>query len=189
MIKASEIIKLDPSILDHKVIVFPTDTVYGLGTKWTDSLGIEKIYEIKKRDGRKPIAILVSNINQIMPYIEINYENTISLLNKYWPGAVTFIFKKKKDFEYPTETIAFRMPNSEVALSLIDHFGPLATTSVNLSGEKEINNIDEIDNLFNGLIDYIVCDKEEFCAVSSTIVDLTTSEIKIVRQGTAIINV
>ena len=144
MIKLSEIIKQNPVILNQKVIVFPTDTVYGLGAKWLDFEGIEKIYEIKKRDGRKPIAILVSHIDQILPFIEINYPNSLELLKKYWPGAVTFIFKKKANFDYQTETIAFRMPNSRVALTLIDHFGPLATTSVNLSGEKEINNPAEI---------------------------------------------
>ena len=188
MIKLSELIKQDSSILDQKVIVFPTDTVYGIGAKWNDLVGIEKIYEIKKRDGRKPIAILVSNINQILSYIEINYEHSLDLLEKYWPGAVTFIFKKKDNFDYPTDTIAFRMPNSKVALSLIDHFGPLATTSVNLSGEKEINNPEEIEETFNNKIDYIISDNEDFCMLSSTIVDLTTNEVKIIRQGTVIIN-
>ena len=188
MIKLNEILKEPSSILDHKVIVFPTDTVYGLGTKWTDIEGIEKIYEIKKRDGRKPIAILVSSIEQILPYIEINYEHSVELLQKYWPGAVTFIFNKKKAFNYLTETIAFRMPSSKVALDLINHFGPLATTSVNLSGDIEINNPKEIEIKFSNQIDYIISDEEEFSSVSSTIVDLTSNELKIIRQGIVIIN-
>ncbi len=188
MINLNSILNTNPNVLDNKVIAFPTDTVYGLGCKWNDLEAIEKIYEIKKRDCRKPIAVLVSNIDQILPFIDITYSNTINLLKKYWPGAVTFIFKKKEDFSYLTETIAFRMPDSNIARSLIDHFGPLATTSVNLSGEKEINDPTEIEKMFNNQVDYIISDLETFSSVSSTIVDLSSDKLRIIRQGTVIIN-
>ena len=189
MISLSELLKENEAFLDNKVIVFPTDTVYGLGCKWTDSEAIEKIYEIKKRDGRKPIAVLVSRIEQILPYIEIINPKSLELLFKYWPGQVTFIFKIKSNFNYPTETIAFRMPASSVAKKIIDHFGPLSTTSVNLSGEAPINNVNEINSSFKDQIDLVVSDTEEMSEVSSTIVDLTSNEIKIIRQGSVIINV
>ena len=182
MISLEELLQLDPADLQEKVVVFPTDTVYGIGTIWTDYVGIEKIYDIKKRDGRKPLAVLAYSFEQIKDYIEIVNNSTIDLVNKYWPGAVTFIFKKKVNFDYPLETIAFRIPNSTTALEILRKFGPLATTSVNLSGEEPINNPTDIEKKFPN-IDYIVSDKEEFSSVSSTIVDLTTKEIKILRQG------
>ncbi len=143
MNKLKEILELNKEDLINKEIIFPTDTVYGLGTLWDDQIGIEKIYSIKKRDGRKPLAVLVASFEQIKDYIEINNPNTLELVNKYWPGAVTFIFKKKRDFNYPLDTIAFRIPNSKIALEILKKFGPLATTSVNLSGEEPINDSDE----------------------------------------------
>ena len=82
MINLNSILNSNPNVLDNKVIAFPTDTVYGLGCKWNDLEAIEKIYEIKKRDGRKPLAVLVSNIDQILPFIDITYSNTIKLLKK-----------------------------------------------------------------------------------------------------------
>ena len=178
----NEFLKVKKEDLKGKVIVFPTDTVYGIGTGWLDFEGIEKIYELKKRDGRKPLAILAYSFDQIKEYIDIVNDKTFKLVNKYWPGAVTFIFKKKESFKYPLDTIAFRVPNSKIALEILKEFGPLATTSVNLSGEEPINDVDEIINKFNN-IDYIITDKEEFSSVSSTIVDLTTKDIKIIRQG------
>ncbi len=182
MINLNDFLKLEKKDIKGKVIVFPTDTVYGIGTSWIDYEGIEKIYDLKKRDGRKPLAVLVYSFEQIKDYIEIVNEQTINLVNKYWPGAVTFIFKKKDSFDYPLDTIAFRVPNSKIALEILEKFGPLATTSVNLSGEEPINNVDDIKDKFAN-IDYIITDKEEFSSVSSTIVDLTTKEIKIIRQG------
>ncbi len=178
----SEFLKVKKEDLKGKVIVFPTDTVYGIGTPWLDYDGIEKIYELKKRDGRKPLAVLVHSFDQIKDYIEVVNDRTSELIDKYWPGAVTFIFKKKDSFAYPLNTIAFRVPNSKIALEILKEFGPLATTSVNLSGEEPINNVEEILDKFSD-IDYIITNKEEFSSVSSTIVDLTTKEIKILRQG------
>lgn len=183
MINLNDLLKLEQTDINGKVIVFSTDTVYGIGTCWTDSEGIEKIYEIKKRDGRKPLAVLAYSFDQIKDYIEIINDRTLELVNNYWPGAVTFIFKKQASFKYPLDTIAFRIPNSNIALEILKKFGPLATTSVNLSGENPINNPEDIENKFKD-IDYIVSDKEEFSSVSSTIVDLTTNDIKILRQGT-----
>ena len=96
---------------------------------------------VSAMDGRKPLAILAYSFDQIKEYIDIVNDKTFELVNKYWPGAVTFIFKKKESFKYPLDTIAFRVPNSKIALEILKEFGPLATTSVNLSGEEPINDI------------------------------------------------
>ena len=186
-ISLEEIVKLSKKDLIGKVVVFPTDTVYGIGSLWDDFEGINKIYSLKNRDGKKPLAVLIDDFKQIEEYIDIVNERTVELISTYWPGDVTFIFKKKDSFNYPLETIAFRIPNSSTARSILRKFGPMSTTSVNYSGEDPINNIEEISTLFNNQIDYLVTNDESFSAVSSTIVDLTTKQMKILRQGQKII--
>jgi L-threonylcarbamoyladenylate synthase len=80
-------------------------------------------------------------------------------------------------------TIGFRMPASKIALEVLNKFGPLATTSVNISNQPPINSLDEIIKYFGDKIDYIIEDLEEKSNVSSTIVDVSTNEVKVLRQG------
>lgn len=185
MISLNELLKHD--LTEGSVIVFPTDTVYGIGTKLNDKKGEAKIYQLKKRSDNKPLAILISAFSQVKDWVEIVNPQTFDLINKYWPGAVTFIFKKKPDFDYPFPTIGFRIPDSKIAWAILNKYGPLSTTSVNISGEEPLNNIMEIAKKFKNNIDYLVDDEAEFSETSSTVVDLTTSELKILRQGDVII--
>ena len=79
------------------------------------------------------------------------------------------------------------MPNSKIALSILNHFGLMATTSVNISGSAPLNDIEEIKKHFSNEIDYLVIDKEETSNVSSTIIDASSSSLKVLRQGDIII--
>lgn len=184
MISLAEFLKIPKEKLKGKIFVFPTDTVYGIGTFYDDQEAINKIYQIKERDKGKPLAILISDFNQIKNNLEINNPKTNELIQKYWPGPLTLIFKKSKAFKYPFETIGLRIPNSKIALKILNYLGALATTSVNYSGEEPINDINEIEKIFKGKIDYIITDKETFSSTSSTVIDVSTSTIKILRQGT-----
>ena len=111
-IKVEELIKIPASDILGKVIVFPTDTVYGIGALCNDLDGIKKIYELKHRDKSKPLACLAADVEDIMPVININNERTGEFI-KYWPGAITLIFEKKdRSFiDESLSTIAFRIPN------------------------------------------------------------------------------
>lgn len=190
--KIAEFIKVPKSNLRGKVVCFPTDTVYGVGALIDDNLGIEKIYVLKHRDYNKPLAILAPSVESILPYIEYPTADVIDLMKKYWPGALTIIFKKHADLitniNPRHNTIAFRIPNSKVALAILNHFGPMATTSVNLSGSEPLNDLSTIMENFNLQIDYLIEDLEKTSNHSSTIIDATTSPIKIIRQGDIVIN-
>lgn len=160
-----------------KIVIFPTDTVYGVGAIYQDQEGINKIYEMKKRDYGKPLAVLCSDIDQV---------NGIALIPdyaqkyvKYWPGALTIICKKKNG----DGTIAVRIPNSNIARDILNHFGPMSTTSVNYSGEKELNDIDEIYNLFSSKADYLVTNKQELSKTPSTIISCVNDCIEVIREG------
>lgn len=180
-------IRLSKKDLEHKVIAFPTDTVFGVGALIDDEIAIDKIFELKHRDYSKPLAILAASVNDILPYIDDVSEDVVKLMTKYWPGALTIIFNKKNNVSNKItsgfKTIAFRIPNCDISLEILKQTGPLATTSVNISGEKPLNTYEEIERYFGDKIDYIVSDNVSSSNVSSTIIDVTTNAIKIIRQG------
>ena len=173
-----------------KVICFPTDTVYGVGASIEDNEAINKIYNLKHRDKSKPLAVLTGSKNIEKYVLEISNEAK-DLIDKYWPGALTIIFKKSNIISNKVtcnlDTIGLRMPNSQIALSILNHFGLMATTSVNISGSTPLNDIEEIKKHFGNEIDYLVIDKEETSNVSSTIIDASSSNLKVLRQGDIII--
>lgn len=183
-IKVDELIKLPVEEIFGKVIVFPTDTVYGIGALCNDLEGIKKIYELKHRDKSKPIACLASCMEDILPVVNIKNDRTLELMN-YWPGALTLIFEKKdqKIIDENLSTIAFRIPNSNVALKILKHFGIMGVTSMNLSGSEPLNDLKSIEEAFKEVIDYLVIDEENLSTVSSTIIDVSSSEIKVLRKG------
>lgn len=168
-----------------KIICFPTDTVYGVGAKCDDIKAVDKIYEMKKRDYSKPLAILTSS-KDIKKYVDSISTDAVKLMDEGWPGALTLIFKKSKlvsdKITCGLSTVAFRMPNSKVALTILDHFGPLATTSVNISGMAPLNDISDIENNFSDYIDYLVTDKEKVDGKPSIIIDVSGESIKVIRE-------
>ncbi len=181
----NQLLQLKKEDLEGKLICFPTDTVYGVGAIATDKKAVEKIYQMKRRNNKKPLPVLCSNIDQIKEYVDEIDDTIAALMKKYWPGALTIIFNKKPGVgdHLSDNTIAFRMPNSKIALDIINRFSPIATTSVNMSGEKEINNIDEIEEKFADWIDYIVTDEAYLSNIPSTVVDATGVFPKILREG------
>ncbi len=168
-----------------KVIIFPTDTVYGIGASVYDTKGMDKIYEIKHRDKSKPLAVLCADIDQIE---EIAYvtDEARKLINKFLPGPLTVILKSKDSIKdtFKGETVGVRIPNYDVALEILKENGPMATTSVNESGMPSINNYNEIVIDYSKLVDAIY--KPSNCATSSlasTVVLIKENDIKILREG------
>ena len=173
--------------LTSKIIAFPTDTVFGIGAIINDLVGIDKIYELKERDSSKPLAILAGSIEDILPYIEKPTEELLNIMKKHWPGALTIVFKKTDKVPNVVtrglDTVAFRIPNNPDALKLLSITGPLATTSVNKSGEAPLNTFEAIEDMFGDKIDYLYTKNYPSSNVSSTIIDVTGEEIKVLRQG------
>lgn len=169
--------KLSKKDLLGKIIVFPTDTVYGVGCLYEDEKGIEKIYQMKKRDYGKKLPVLCDKIETVksIAIIDDKYQKYTEL----WPGALTIILNKR----CKNETVAVRIPNSTIAIKVLNTFGPLHTTSVNYSGEKELNSPEEISEIFGDCIDYLVIDKENFTKKPSTIIDCTKDEVIVIRNG------
>ncbi len=188
LVTLHELLKKD---IQGKVVCFPTDTVYGIGAKIEDIDAIKRIYEMKHRDYQKPLAILCPSLD-IQSYVKEISPMAKKLMEQYWPGALTLIFKRSDQIPsivtQGLDTIGLRMPNSNIALSLLNHFGFMATTSVNISGNPSLNDVTSIQKEFGNSIDYFVVDSCSFSKVSSTVLDVSSSIPKILRQGSITID-
>lgn len=171
--------------MKNKVIIFPTDTVYGIGASIYDIDGQNRIYDIKHRPHNKPLAVLCANIEQIE---EIAYMNDdAKLLAKHFlPGALTIILKAKPKVKEVTglDTIGVRIPKYNVAIKILLEYGPMSTTSVNESGTPSINDYYEIVSKYSKLVDEIYKPSDEATSsLPSTVVDITAHDVKILREG------
>ena len=166
------------------VIIFPTDTVYGIGAKISDSLAMDKIYEIKHRPKEKRLSVLCANIDDIE---KIAYVTDLAkrLIKEYMPGGLTLILNSREEVrsEYIFETIAVRIPKHELAIRILTENGPMATTSVNTSGKAPMNDYIEIVKHFGDEVLYVYPNTLVSSKVSSTIVDLTSDEVVLIREG------
>ena len=185
--KKNDFLKLNKEDLKGKIVCFSTDTVFGVGALMNDVVAVKKIYALKHRDFNKPLAILASKVEDILPYVDSFPKEVRELMDKYWPGALTIIFNKNKNTENKVNeefrTVGFRIPASSIALDILEKFGPMATTSINLSGEAPLNDYKSIVDAFGDKIDYIIEDTEPSINVSSTVVDASTDNWKILREG------
>lgn len=171
---------------EGSVVIFPTDTVYGLACRLYDNLGVNRILKIKNRPKSKHLAILCDTLVTVND-LAILDERALKLAHDFWPGPLTLILQSSKSHFKKTgeKTIGIRIPDHNGAITLIKQNGPLVTTSVNLSGEEPLTDIDEIKTHFSELVDYIYHEEKEiYLNVSSTTVDLTEKEIKVIREGT-----
>ena len=168
--------------LKDEVVIFQTDTVYGIGCLLSSKKGVKRIYEIKKRDGNKPLAVLCANVEQVKSVVD-NYDLGASLGEKHWPGALTLVLPKKDIVgDHVTaglNTVGVRIPNDEIALEILEKFGPMAVTSLNLSTEPAILRFSDAYMYFEN-VDYLVCgtDLEN---LSSTVYDCVNK--KTLRNG------
>jgi L-threonylcarbamoyladenylate synthase len=132
--KAASIIK------NGGVVVYPTDTLYGLGVNALDKKSVQKVFEIKGRNFNKPVSIAVSSLNEAKKYVKFN-STALKIAKKFLPGPLTLILPSKFNFPKrlnPDDNIRIRVPDNKIALELIKKSGfPLTATSANLSGGKD----------------------------------------------------
>lgn len=173
-------------ITREKAIVFPTDTVYGLGASPFSKRAIERLYEIKGRSHEKAIPVLIGDLGQL-PLVTHEFPVCAQkLARKFWPGALTLIVAKNPALPadlFPLPTIGVRMPDHEFAIALLKACGPLATTSANLSGEREASTLANVLDQLQAGPDLILDGGVTPGGVPSTVVDCTVSPVRILREG------
>ena len=176
------------AIKNGKVVVFPTETVYGIGTNGLDEKAIEKLYKLKKRPKNKPISLLVNNMDMINDIAEDITELEYKLINKFMPGPLTIILKKKNKIPdiltANSSTVGIRIPENEIAIKLIEYANvPLATSSANISGEASGINLKNIMKDFNDDIDYYIDGGFSKIGIASTVVQVFDGIPHILRKG------
>ncbi len=178
-----------------KVLAIKTDTVYGLICDASNIEACDKIYEIKRRERTKPLAIFVKNIDEVKKYVLENElsDDVVRVMEKYWPGPLTIILKKKKQvFDYITngfDSIGIRIPSDIFLLNVLKNVDfPLAQTSCNISGENEYKDANEIEKKIGSKVDLIVDGGEVKESKASTIITINDNIIKVIREGTIKIN-
>ena len=173
-----------------EVIAFKTDTVWGFGCNPNDVVAVNKIYEIKKRDSKKPLILMSDNFEHLKKYIKFIPNYAYELIEKYLPGALTLIFEKSEicpDFiTSGGNTVGIRIPNSEDFRKIVSQVKDrvLATTSCNVAGEEPVMNYNEAKEKFENvatIIEPINNIKNE--NIPSTVVLCLEDEYKILRQG------
>ena len=175
-------------IREGGIVVFPTDTVYGIGVNGLDENAIKKLYEVKNRPFTKPINFLVSSIEMIESVTEYITDIEYALIKEFFPGPLTIILKKNKNVPdivtAGKDTIGIRMPDENIALKLIEYSGvPVATSSANISGNPNETNIDNIIKYFNTKVDYYIDGGISKIGVPSTIIQVIEGKPIVLREG------
>lgn len=181
-----------------------TDTVYGMICSAYDKKAIDRIYNIKNRDKNKPLGLFVDKkilyndeIKNIVDVNKFDYDLFYQLADKYWPGAITFILDKNINNQYlkhisDNDKIALRVPDNKIISDIINRIDiPLAQTSLNLSGDREVTTFDEMVKKFGDKLDFVIKSEEDDFVndnISSTILEIDKSDYKIIRKGKIEIN-
>ena len=173
-----------------EVLAFKTDTVWGFGCDPNDNIAVNKIYEIKKRDSKKPLILMSNNFLHLEKYIKKIPQYAYELIEKYLPGGLTLIFEKSdlcpSTITSGNNTIGIRIPDSADFSNLIDNINckVLATTSCNISSENPVKNYKEAFKKFSSCATIIkpISDKENE-NVPSTVILCEDNTYKVLRLG------
>ncbi len=200
MKKKAEIIKIDPArpelafsrcrdvITSGGVIVYPTDTYYGLGADPLNPRAVRKLFEIKNRPTDQPILLLISESTEVKDWAEDIPSRAAALMKRHWPGPLTIIFRAKSDV-LPELTagrgsIGLRVPGSELTRGLLRSLGRALTgTSANWSGQPSMCTAAEALAAIGDRVDLIFDGGKTPGGKPSTVVDVSTGVLRVIREG------
>lgn len=170
------------------LVAFPTETVYGLGARAEDEEAVSKVYQAKGRPSDNPLIVHVSAIEEVEKYVTEIPKNAKILMDTYWPGPLTIVLPIKKGMlsnivTGGLTTCAFRMPDLKLTRQLIEQTGPLVGPSANTSGKPSPTKVMHVYHDLNGKIEGILDGGTTTVGVESTVVEVTTEEILILRPG------
>lgn len=189
MDKTNQMIQKAIAVLSQGgIIIYPTDTAFGIGCRIDNQDAVNKLFQIRRRPLDQATPVLVFSIGMALPYLNKPSIIVRHLMQTYWPGALTIIYKCRKDLIYSPirgggETIGLRMPNHETALAIIKGVGvPVLGPSANFHGAPTPFRQEDLDPELVKSVDLVV---PGACSAGnvSTVADCTVDPFKIVRQG------
>ncbi len=172
------------------VIIYPTDTVYGIGADATNPDAVQAVMRIKEREPFKPLVIIVDSMNTAQRYVHLD-GLAQTLAERFWPGPLTMQLHKRDDTLIPpvgdAETVALRVPRNDFCLALTQALGgPLVSTSVNISGQPQAYALrDMLSSLGHNLetVDLVIDAGDLPHSQPSTIITIEDGAVRILREG------
>ncbi len=198
--KAAEVIK------KGGIVAFPTETVYGLAADFLNKRAVNRIFKLKKRPQNKPLTVQIEDITYLEKLGCDVSTFSCQLMSKFWPGPLTLVLPLRRNLGVGgprsklqavttknlerggkakgAATIGVRIPDNKVARSLIkESHTPIVAPSANLSGEPAARTAREVTDTFDGLIELVIDSGAVELGVASTVVDLSVSPFRILREG------
>lgn len=175
------------ALLRGELVVFPTDTVYGIGAVPDEPLALARIFEAKLRPRKLTLPVLVPTMAAAREVAAFD-DRAERLAGRWWPGALTIVLPRLErsrgwDLGGATDTVGVRIPHDPMALAVLAGTGPLAVTSANRSGDPTPTTCDEIVEAFGDLVSVYLCRDEPLVGAPSTVVDLAGEFPRVLREG------
>ncbi|MCX8070511.1 MAG: L-threonylcarbamoyladenylate synthase [Thermodesulfovibrionales bacterium] len=174
-------------IKDGGLIIYPTETFYGIGARYDDEKAIKKIYDIKIRSDNKTIPLILASQLQLEMIVSSISCIEERLINLFWPGPLTILFNAREDLNrniISNGKVAARMPSNDIALNICEKSGlPITSTSANISNSPPSNRVEPLIEEFNNKVDLIIDGGITKGGSPSTIVECLKEEIRILRDG------
>ena len=189
---STKIVKVDPLnpeqrfleeaaniLINGRLVIIPTETVYGIAANMLDRKALERLYEIKKRPKDKPFSIHIDEKGKIEEFARAIPIAAYKLIDKFWPGPLTVVLKSKD-----IGSVGLRIPDNEIALGVINLAKvPLVCPSANISGKLAPTNFPDAIKDLDGLVDFAIDAGNTRLGIESSVVDLTVEPLQILRQG------
>ncbi|HWF28988.1 MAG TPA: L-threonylcarbamoyladenylate synthase [Mycobacterium sp.] len=170
-----------------RLVVMPTDTVYGIGADAFESTAVAALLSAKGRGRDMPVGVLVGSWHTIEGLVYTMPDGARELIRAFWPGALSLVVTQAPSLQWDLGdargTVMLRMPLQPVAIELLREVGPMAVSSANVSGRSPAVNADEARNQFGDLVDVYLDAGPSEQQAASTIVDLTGAAPRILRAG------
>ncbi|MCK4455770.1 MAG: threonylcarbamoyl-AMP synthase [Thermoplasmata archaeon] len=171
---------------EGELVVFPTETLYGLGGDPENGKAVERIYDIKGRPRSDPLPVAVSSLEEMEKIAEVG-ELARTLVDEFLPGPLTLVLKKRRATSFRLiskgDTIGIRIPFQPLVVELAEEFGPITATSANLHGGENPTSVEGAIDQLGTKVDYYIDGGRVPLGVPSTVVDLSQNEIRILRVG------
>jgi L-threonylcarbamoyladenylate synthase len=170
------------------VIAYPTETLYGLGADALNPAAVDKLFQLKGRDARNPIPVLVADCPMLAELVTEIPPLAKTLIERFWPGPLTIVLPARRDIPLPlvssTGGIAVRVSSQPIAAELVKALGrPLTATSANPSGKEPARTILEVKNYFSGAIEIFIDGGNLHSKTGSTVVAISGDRLKMIRPG------
>jgi len=185
--RADAIAAAAAAVKSGRLVVLPTDTVYGLGADAFDASAVAALLEAKGRGRDMPVGVLVGSWHTIEGLVYSVPESTRELIRAFWPGALSLVVQQAPSLQWDLGdargTVMVRMPLQPVAIELLRQTGPMAVSSANVSGRPAANTAQEARDQLGDLVDVYLDGGRAQQQAASTILDLTGPEPRILREG------